>query len=205
MRIMTRRVAGLDPVGWDSKARAEVVEEFDSLAPEWHTRTSSQRTAVVLDAFERGLGGNTADGHLAIEVGSGIGSYSELIADRFDSVLSVDVSAEMVRHAPAGPTFRVQADSGLLPISDRSADAVIAIKRLSVSARGCPGPSCRRNADLGQLQRRRNSDPSIDEGCGRGAAVPCGRGGKAERALEPGACSGGLRDIHTDVRFWSEQ
>ena len=127
MRIMTRRVAGLDAVGWDGKARAEVVEVFDALAPEWHTRSSPQRTAVVLDAFERGLGGNTVDNHVAIEVGSGIGSYSALIANRFDTVLSVDVSAEMVRHAPAGPTYRVLADSGLLPISDRSADAVIAI------------------------------------------------------------------------------
>ena len=127
MRIMTRRVAGLDAVGWDGKARAEVVEVFDALAPEWHTRSSPQRTAVVLDAFERGLGGNTVDNHVAIEVGSGIGSYSALIANRFDTVLSVDVSAEMVRHAPAGPTYQVLADSGLLPISDRSADAVIAI------------------------------------------------------------------------------
>ena len=127
MRIMTRRVAGLDAVGWDGKARAEVVEVFDALAPEWHTRSSPQRTAVVLDAFERGLGGNTVDNQVAIEVGSGIGSYSALIANRFDIVLSVDVSAEMVRHAPVGPTYRVLADSGLLPISDRSADSVIAI------------------------------------------------------------------------------
>ncbi|MFB3043853.1 MAG: hypothetical protein ACE1Y9_00025, partial [Acidimicrobiia bacterium] len=91
MRIMTRRVAGLDAVGWNRQARTEVVEVFDTLAPEWHTRSSPQRTAVVLDAFERGLGGKTDNSHLAIEVGSGIGIYSALIADRYDCVLSVDV------------------------------------------------------------------------------------------------------------------
>lgn len=55
MRVMTRRAAGLDGRGWDDTARAEVAAFFDELAPEWHTRTSPQRDAVVADALERGL------------------------------------------------------------------------------------------------------------------------------------------------------
>jgi hypothetical protein len=57
MRIMTRRAAGLVPGGWDADARGQVetlFDEtlFDELSREWHTRTSPQRTAVVLDALD---------------------------------------------------------------------------------------------------------------------------------------------------------
>jgi hypothetical protein len=51
-RIMTRRAAGLVPGGWDADARGQVETLFDELSREWHTRTSPQRTAVVLDALD---------------------------------------------------------------------------------------------------------------------------------------------------------
>ena len=53
MRTMTRRAAGLDTVGWDDVAKGVVTDVFDELAPEWHTRTSSQRMEVVADALRR--------------------------------------------------------------------------------------------------------------------------------------------------------
>ena len=92
MRIMSRRAAGLAPGGWDAEARGRVETTFDELSSEWHTRTSAQRTAVVIDALDRGgvTGGGVTGGGVAIEVGSGIGNYSGLLAKRFGTVAAVD-------------------------------------------------------------------------------------------------------------------
>jgi SAM-dependent methyltransferase len=126
MRIMTRRIAGLVPGGWDARAETLVVETFDQLAPEWHTRTSPERTAVVEDALTRGLDPLLASDGRAVEVGSGIGTYSPLLARRFDSVLSFELSWEMLRRA-GDDSLRVMADGGRLPVPDGSAAAVVLI------------------------------------------------------------------------------
>jgi len=55
MRIATRRAAGLDAGGWTAELRDQVENFFDDLANEWHTRTSPERTAIVMDALSRGL------------------------------------------------------------------------------------------------------------------------------------------------------
>ena len=125
MRLITRRIAGLAPGGWDAEVFNEVVGVFDELAPEWHSRTSAQRTAVVEDALNRGF--DASGRHLAVEVGAGIGTYSGLLAERFNVVVSLDLSMEMTRRAPAGPPHRLLADGGLLPVRDRSVDAVVLI------------------------------------------------------------------------------
>ncbi|MFV1962985.1 MAG: class I SAM-dependent methyltransferase [Acidimicrobiia bacterium] len=125
MRVITRRIAGLAPGGWDAEVSNEVVGVFDELAPEWHSRTSAQRTAVVEDALNRGF--DASGRHLAVEVGAGIGTYSGLLAERFNVVVSLDLSMEMTRRAPSGPSHRLLADGGLLPVRDRSVDAVVLI------------------------------------------------------------------------------
>lgn len=127
MRIMTRRAAGLDGGGWDAEARAQVESLFDSLAPEWHTRTSEARTAVVRDALDRGA---VTGGAVAVEVGSGIGTYSTLLAERFGLVAAVDLSYEMLRLAPGAPAARVHADAARLPVRTGCADAVVLINAL---------------------------------------------------------------------------
>ena len=127
MRIMTRRAAGLAPGGWDAEARSRVENVFDELSGEWHTRTSPQRTAVVVDALDRG---GVAGGRLAVEVGSGIGNYSVLLAERFRTVAAVDLSLGMLRLAPAGPATRIQADAAELPVRTGCADAVVLINAL---------------------------------------------------------------------------
>lgn len=124
MRVMTRLVAGLDPGEWDVEARQEVSALFDDLADEWHSRTSPERTAVVADALERGLIRRGLD--TAVEVGSGIGTYSALLGGHFHTVVSVDLSLRMLLHADPA-TLRVQADGGLLPLRDRSVDGVVLI------------------------------------------------------------------------------
>ncbi|MDE0801939.1 MAG: class I SAM-dependent methyltransferase [Acidimicrobiales bacterium] len=126
MRVMTRRAAGLVGPPWDGDARAEVASLFDSLAPEWHTRTSETRAQVVLDALDRGgVGGGTV-----LELGSGIGAYSSPLAERFERVVALDLSIEMLRLAADEPGLRVLADSASLPVADGSADAVVLINML---------------------------------------------------------------------------
>jgi SAM-dependent methyltransferase len=124
MRAVTRRAAGLEAGGWTDATMRDVAHYFDELAGDWHTRTSPERTAVVSDALDRGLG--RASG-LAIEIGSGTGAYSALFAERFARVVAVDLSFEMIRHAPAAPAHRVQADASRLPLADASADAVLLV------------------------------------------------------------------------------
>jgi hypothetical protein len=127
MRIATRRAAGLEQGGWTGELRTEVAEFFDGLAGEWHTRTSPERTAVVRDALERGLAAVGSPGDLAVEVGSGIGTYSSLLAERFRTVLGIDLSLAMLKQAPVRPAHRVQADGSMLPVGDRRASAVVLI------------------------------------------------------------------------------
>ncbi len=131
MRVMTRRAAGLVGPPWDGDARAEVASLFDSLAPEWHTRTSESRAQVVLDALERGnVGREAGGGGTVLEAGSGIGAYSAPLAERFDRVLALDLSVEMLRLAADEPGLRVLADSAALPVPDGSVDAVVLINML---------------------------------------------------------------------------
>ena len=127
MRIATRRAAGLDDRGWTGELRKEVEGYFDGLASEWHTRVSSQRTAIVMDALSRGLGAVDSPIGLAVEVGSGIGAYSTLLAERFATVVAIDLSRAMLEMAPSGPAHRVQADGSMLPIRDSAAAAIVLI------------------------------------------------------------------------------
>ncbi|MBI4888804.1 MAG: methyltransferase domain-containing protein [Acidobacteria bacterium] len=127
MRIATRRAAGLDAGGWTGELRRQVADFFDGIAGEWHTRSSPERTAVVRDALSRGLDAMEGPAGLAVEVGSGIGTYSGLLADRFDTVVAIDLSLAMLTRAPIGPAHRVQADGARLPLRDGSASAIILI------------------------------------------------------------------------------
>jgi len=127
MRIMTRRAAGLHPGGWDDVARAEVAAFFDTLAPEWHTRTSPERDAVVADALARGLPAELSAGDVCVELGSGIGAYTPLLAERWRRVLATEVAEEMLRLAPTGIGHRVLADGARLPLADGAADAVVLV------------------------------------------------------------------------------
>lgn len=124
MRIMTRRAAGLHPDGWDDAARAEVSAFFDELAPVWHTRTSPQRDAVVADALARGVPEHLAAADLCVELGSGIGAYTPMLAERWRRVLATEVAEEMARLAPVGPGHRLIADGARLPLTDGAASAI---------------------------------------------------------------------------------
>lgn len=126
MRAITRRLAGLEPGEWDTETKLTVASVFDHLAPEWHTRSSPERTAVVSDALDRGLGHFPGSRAMAVEVGSGIGTYSALVAEWFEVVLSVELSWEMVTRAGSS-SIRVRGDGESLPITDAAADAIVLI------------------------------------------------------------------------------
>ena len=75
----------------------------------------------------RGLGAIHSPGGISVEVGSGIGTYSNLLAERFATVVAIDLSLAMLKLAPIGPALRVQADGARLPVGDSSAAAVVLI------------------------------------------------------------------------------
>ena len=127
MRAATRRAAGLDTVGWTGELRNEVETYFDGLAGEWNTRTSPQRTAIVMDAVTRGFDAVHPPRGLAVEVGSGTGAYSHLLAERFAPVLAIDLSLAMLQLAPSAPARRVQGDGARLPLVDASTAAIVLI------------------------------------------------------------------------------
>jgi SAM-dependent methyltransferase len=127
MRVATRRAAGLDAAGWTAELRDDVQHFFDGLAAEWHTRASAERFAIVTDALVRGLDPIKRLDGAAVEIGSGIGTYSNLLAQRFATVAAIDLSFEMLKRAPNGPAYRIQADGARLPLRDRSAAAVVLI------------------------------------------------------------------------------
>lgn len=125
MRAVTRAVA-FDPDGWSAARRAEVVQLFDELAPEWHERGGPGRESPLRDALARGLGAApAAERASVVDVGAGTGLYTQVLASRFPLVISVDLSGEMLRHAAAGPALLVQADASVLPVADGSIDALV--------------------------------------------------------------------------------
>jgi len=128
MRVMTRRAAGLVPgKTWDVEARAEVAAYFGNLAPEWHTRTSHGREAVVADALSRGLPADLTATDVCVELGSGIGAYTAMLAERWRRVLAVEVTLEMLLLAPPEPGHRILADGAVLPLAAGSTSAVVLV------------------------------------------------------------------------------
>ena len=120
MRVMTRRAAGLTGEPWDDEARTLVASLFDALAPTWHTRDSPERQLVVEDALARG----EVQGRGALEVASGTGAYTARIGRRFDHVVSLDLSSEMLRLATGD---RVLADAAAVPLADGSVDTAVLV------------------------------------------------------------------------------
>ena len=123
---MTRRAAGLDPAGWDDAARAEAAAYFDALAPEWHTRTSPARDAVVADALERGVPGAT-DGTCRRAGQRHRRLHAAARPPAGARVLAVEVSLEMLLRAPPDPGHRVLADGARLPLADGVVAAIVLV------------------------------------------------------------------------------
>ncbi len=126
MRRVTRQVA-FEPDGWTPERKAKVAELFDGLAPEWHTREVPGRYDALHDALDRG--GVPTDGP-SLELGSGTGLSTPMLAERFPNLIAGDLSREMLRLAPADAAPRLQLDSSRLPFPDGALTVVLVINML---------------------------------------------------------------------------
>ncbi|MFN0026238.1 MAG: class I SAM-dependent methyltransferase [Acidimicrobiales bacterium] len=123
MRAVTRQIA-FEPDGWTPERAAKVTELFNGLAPEWNQRVGTGRLNAVADALDRGA---VPGGGRCLELGSGTGFASGLLAERFAVVAAVDLSMEMLRRAPTGPAPRLLADGSRLPFRDHSVDVAVLV------------------------------------------------------------------------------
>ena len=123
MREVTETVAF--DAAWDSSRRAKVRELFDGMAADWSSRATPEREASILDALDRGgLAGGTV-----IELGSGTGLGTGHLIERFDDLIALDLSMQMLRHQPdLAP--KVQADASMLPFPDGAADRLVLVNML---------------------------------------------------------------------------
>ena len=123
MRVATRQIA-LEASSWTPELSLQVAALFDGLAPEWHTRASEPRLAVVADAIARV--GPIAD-TTWVDLGSGTGLVTPWLAARCRRLVAVDLSAAMLALAPADTGLRVCADGAQLPLADGVVDGLILV------------------------------------------------------------------------------
>jgi SAM-dependent methyltransferase len=121
-----RRVV-TDPAMWTPEAAAFVEQVFDGMAATWEIEHSTNRFDALTDALARG--GPMPSG-ACLEVGSGTGQQTPLLADAFTHVVSIDLSWQMLLRAPAAPGVRVRADAARLPLGDGSMAAVTCVDAL---------------------------------------------------------------------------
>ena len=113
---------------WTEDDARKVGEVFDNHAPSWDTRHANPgRTASIEDALDRG--NPPFDGRW-LDVGSGTGVGTRLLDGKVREQVSVDLSAQMLAHAPDGIAPKVRADSSRLPFADDTFDAVLLINML---------------------------------------------------------------------------
>lgn len=125
MRAVTRAVA-FDPDGWTETRRRQVTELFDELADDWSSRDIPGREAPVLDALDRGVAAAPAAvRRVAVDIGAGDGIHTRHLAPHFPTLLSVDLSFEMIRRAPETGALRLNGDASRLPLADASVDVLV--------------------------------------------------------------------------------
>ncbi len=125
IRKVTRQVAFEGR--WDAERRAKVADLFDSMAAGWTAdHDSPQRRAAISDCLDRG----GVRGGRVIELGSGSGLATGDLAARLGTVIALDLSREMLAHAPPDAGLKVQGDASRLPFSDDAADTLVLVNML---------------------------------------------------------------------------
>jgi SAM-dependent methyltransferase len=109
-----------DPALWTPEQARQTVRSYADLAADWDEERGRYRLLPVADALSRG--GPYPPGP-AIEVGSGTGLLTEMLATLWQPVLCADLSPDMLIRSPA--RYRVRADASRLPIRAGLAAAVI--------------------------------------------------------------------------------
>ena len=108
------------PGTWDRAQAAAMQADFDAAAAGWEASRGGYRPAVLADALARG--GPFGPGP-AVEIASGTGLLTPLIAAVWPRVAAVDLSAGMLARSAAAA--RVRADAARLPLADGCAAAVV--------------------------------------------------------------------------------
>ncbi|MER7542137.1 class I SAM-dependent methyltransferase [Spirillospora sp. NPDC127506] len=103
---------------------------FDQLAATWDTGQATGRDDPVRDALARGGPFPDQSAAPCLELGSGTGAYTPLLTDAFGRVVSLDISANMLRQAAGRSPSRIQADAAALPFPTGSIAVVVAIDML---------------------------------------------------------------------------
>jgi SAM-dependent methyltransferase len=125
MRKLTRAVA-FDGE-WTPDRAAKVSALFDGMAAEWAARLHSSKLAPVIDALDRG---GVARGGRWLELGSGTGAGTSVLAEQFEAVIALDLSRQMLLHAPGHLAPRVQGDASSLPFAAGTFRGVLILNML---------------------------------------------------------------------------
>lgn len=126
MRKVTRQVAF--DAGWSSGRAKKVADLFDGMAEGWGASHGDPvRLAPVRDGLKRGAF-NLAGRWL--ELGSGTGSGTRILAGSVDTIVATDLSGQMLANAPAEIAPRIQADASRLPYRDDQFDGILMVNML---------------------------------------------------------------------------
>lgn len=126
MRTVTHAAAA-EVGAWSGDTPRQVRASFDQLAGEWHTRHTPDRLDPLADAIARGT--PPARG-LWLELGSGDGWATSLLARHAPTLVAVDLSARMLLHAPPDAAPRLQADASALPLDDHAVTTAVLMNML---------------------------------------------------------------------------
>ncbi|WP_327048315.1 class I SAM-dependent methyltransferase [Microbispora sp. NBC_01189] len=118
LRIATHPAAG------HSGLTAVVRELSIGWRPVWDTEHATGRTDFLVDALARGRPWPSG---ICLELGSGTGQYTPVLAGTFGRVIVLDLAREMLARAPTHPGARVQAGAARLPLADASISAVACV------------------------------------------------------------------------------
>ena len=125
MRQITRDVVYKNL--WNSNLVEEVKKLFDEKASEWSTtRNIPSRGIPVLDALERG----EVYGEKVVDLGAGTGLATQLLVNKFESVVALDISKEMIKNSVTPETPQVCADGGCLPFASNSIDVFLVMNMI---------------------------------------------------------------------------
>ena len=109
---------------WGPDVAAVVTALFDQQAATWNAEHSVGRFDPVEDALHRG---GVGTGGRCLEVGSGTGQITPLLAAHFGQVVCIDLSAAMLSQAVASPGSRVRCDAAELPFASAVFDAAVLV------------------------------------------------------------------------------
>jgi SAM-dependent methyltransferase len=122
LQDLARRIAAED--AWSPELARVVTGLFDEQATTWDTEHSVGRFDPINDALHRG---GLRPGGICLEIGSGTGQITPLLAAHFDHVVAADLSHAMLAHAPRTPGHRICCDASRLPMRDGVFNATVLV------------------------------------------------------------------------------